>query len=53
MGLGHETRGLSLPIGRSFLAVRAGNELKRENLFHNAKYSLYLAQGKRNRNIIA
>jgi hypothetical protein len=53
MGLGHETHGPSLPISRSFLALRARDALTGVNLFRNVKYSLYLAQGNRNRKIIA
>jgi hypothetical protein len=53
MGLGHETYGLSLPISRSFPALRARNASKGVNLFYNSKYNLYLARGNRNRKIIA
>lgn len=53
MSLRHETYGLSLPVSRSFLDLRARNALRGVNWFHNAKYSLYLARRNRNRKIIA
>lgn len=53
MSLRHETHRLSLPVSRSFLALRARNALQGVNSFHNAKYSLYLARRNRNRKIIA
>jgi hypothetical protein len=45
--------GIKIKKKKKFLARRAGNELKRVNWFRNAKCILYLAQGMRNKKIIA